>query len=140
MEILSESAEQTKELAVGIARNAKGGEVFALYGNLGSGKTTFTQGFVEALEIHDKVVSPTFVLIRHYKGTGRITKVNHVDLYRITDPNEVLNLGILDMLGEEDSVTLIEWPEVFEKYLPKSVKKIRFEVAGETKRKIIVED
>ena len=141
MEILAKSTTETKKLAVRVAGELKPGDVLVLYGNLGSGKTTFVQGLVEALGFEAKVQSPTFIVVRHYlggKNPSGIEKINHVDLYRIQDESELANLGIQDMLTNSESVTIVEWPELVEKYLPKTAKVIKFEVVDENTRKITV--
>ena len=139
MEVSSSSAKETRELAKRVAKSLKGGEVLALYGNLGAGKTTFVQGLVEALGIKAKVLSPTFVLIRHYLNSGgKIKKVNHVDLYRIVQSDDAQGLGILDFCFDRDSITVIEWPEVMKKELPEGTINIFFETVSENERKINV--
>ena len=105
-----------------------------MYGNLGSGKTTFTRYFVEALGLNNRVQSPTFVVARKYGY------VNHVDLYRLTSENEAKDIGIEEMLTDSDSLTLIEWPEIIENILPKNSVKIYFEYIDENTRKITIKN
>ncbi|MBI2414358.1 tRNA (adenosine(37)-N6)-threonylcarbamoyltransferase complex ATPase subunit type 1 TsaE [candidate division WWE3 bacterium] len=129
MEILSISAEQTKELACILARKLKPKDVLALHGDLGSGKTTFTSFLVAALGIEKRVQSPTFVILRRYvrainleinsATTTKINAVNHLDLYRLQTAAEVVDIGISEILDESDAVTIIEWPELAKKLLPK---------------------
>jgi len=133
MEIFTNSAAETKRLAAALAKKLKGGEVLALYGNLGSGKTTFVQGFVGGLGIKDRVQSPTFVFIRFY---GEKPKIVHVDLYRIDFMEEVSDLGLEELLGNKDTVCLIEWPEKIKSLLPKDVFEIKFSYISEDIRKI----
>lgn len=142
MEILSKSTEETKKLAGGIAKELKPGAVLALYGDLGSGKTTFTTFLVHALGIEKRVQSPTFVILRKYSkdGGGGISNVNHLDLYRLQGAEEVLDLDIAEIFGEPNSITVIEWPEVVESFLPQNTKKIYFEYASDDERKIRVQD
>ncbi|OGC50435.1 tRNA (adenosine(37)-N6)-threonylcarbamoyltransferase complex ATPase subunit type 1 TsaE [candidate division WWE3 bacterium RIFCSPHIGHO2_01_FULL_40_23] len=143
MEIISNSSSETEKLAFRIASSLKGGEVLTLYGDLGSGKTTFVKGLVKAFGIKASVISPTFVLMRHYKNVSkkeRISVINHVDLYRITEASEILNLGVLDVIGSRDSVMVIEWPKLIESYLPRGFIKVEFEVMGKNKRRINVSD
>lgn len=152
MEIFSKSTNDTKKLAERVAQNLKAGDIILLYGNLGSGKTTFTQFLAEALESKDKVVSPTFILVREYKcKRNGIKKINHLDLYRITDEEEITKGGFLDFLNEPESISIIEWPEKIEKFIPalfchpelvsgssRGCIKITFEYVSENERKINV--
>jgi len=133
MEIFTNSAAETKELAFKLAKKIKGGEVLALYGNLGSGKTTFVQGFVEGFGIKDKVQSPTFVFVRFY---GKRPKIVHIDLYRINSLSELADLGLEEFLENKDTISLIEWPEKMEGHLPKKALKIEFKFVSENTRQI----
>jgi tRNA threonylcarbamoyladenosine biosynthesis protein TsaE len=128
MEIKLENTEKTEELAGRIAEDLYPGAVIALYGDLGSGKTTFTGFLVKALNIDARVQSPTFVLIREYKSDKKnvIGKVNHIDLYRIKDVKEIEDLGLEEIFAEPDAIAVIEWPELIEEKLPQNVIKIKF--------------
>jgi tRNA threonylcarbamoyladenosine biosynthesis protein TsaE len=141
METLSKSTQDTKELARGLAKKLKPGDVLALYGDLGSGKTTFTAFLVEALGIPARVQSPTFVVVRKYEGgKGLVKTVNHIDLYRLTDQREVEDIGIEELIAEKDHVAVIEWPELAEGYLPDGTIKIYFDYLEENSRRINVSD
>ena len=134
MENITKSTEETKRLAVELAGKIQKGSVLALYGDLGSGKTTFTRYFVEALGLKNRVQSPTFVVARRYGD------VNHVDLYRLTNEEEARDIGIEEMLSDQNSITLIEWPEIIENILPEKTIKIYFEYIDENTRKITIEN
>lgn len=137
MEVFSQSTGETENLAQRVAKGLKPGDVLALYGGLGSGKTTFVGFLVEALGIYARVLSPTFVVLRCYSGGGGLIKaVNHVDLYRMQSREEVFALGLQEIFSEEDAITVIEWPELAENYLPETSKKIYFEYVAENIRKI----
>lgn len=141
MGFLSKSTKETKKLAKQLISKIKPGTVIALYGDLGSGKTTFVKYLVEILGSESKVQSPTFVLIRTYKTTrGEIQRVNHIDLYRITNAKEMENLGIEELMKEPQSITLIEWPKIAEEILPTNTIKIYFEYASENARNISCEE
>ncbi len=143
MEIISGSTDQTKKLAEAVAKAVKPGMVLALYGDLGSGKTTFTRFLVEALGFNSRVQSPTFVLHRRYTRDqfhAGITTINHLDFYRLTSKDEVYDLGLSEMLAEKDSILVIEWPELAEDFLAGNQVKIAFSVAGEITRKIIIKN
>lgn len=137
MEVLSKSTEQTKKLAEQLVPKIKSGTVIALYGDLGSGKTTFVKYLAEALGSKSKVQSPTFVLIRTYKTTkDELKKIHHVDLYRITDATELNNLGLEELISDPQSICIIEWPDIAKEILPIDTIKVYFEYAGENIRKI----
>jgi tRNA threonylcarbamoyladenosine biosynthesis protein TsaE len=136
MEITLNSTEETKELAKQIATTVAAGDIIALYGDLGSGKTTFTRYLVEALGIKDRVQSPTFIVHRIYKSNG--LKVNHFDLYRLTTKEDILDMGFEETL-KEAAITLVEWPQLIEDYFPKEkTKKMYFEYVDEDKRKVTI--
>lgn len=130
MEIITNSTEETREFAYQIAKKTKPGDTLALYGDLGSGKTTFVRFLVEALGLKNRVQSPTFVIIRKYGN------LNHIDLYRLTSEEEVKDLGLGEILNDRDSITVIEWPELTEEILPVNTKRIYFEYVDENIRKI----
>jgi tRNA threonylcarbamoyladenosine biosynthesis protein TsaE len=134
MENITRSTGETKKLAFEIANKIKKGDVIALYGDLGSGKTTFTGYLVEGLGLKNRVQSPTFVVARKYGY------INHVDLYRLTREEEAKDIGIEEMMLDEGLVTIIEWPEIIEKLLPENTVKIYFEYLDENTRKITIEN
>jgi tRNA threonylcarbamoyladenosine biosynthesis protein TsaE len=137
MEITTYSPQETQKLAVQLAAKLKKGDVVALYGDLGSGKTTFTGYLVSALKIPSRVQSPTFVISRYYKSP-QLT-VNHLDLYRLTTEEELVEIGISDIL-KDDSIKVIEWPELTEKFLPADTYRIYFAYVDEYARKITLPD
>lgn len=106
----------TFELAQRIARLSEIGDVIALSGDLGSGKTEFARAFIRALtDAEEEVPSPTFTLVQTYDGISG--EIWHFDLYRVRLPEEVLELGIEEAF--HDAITLIEWPEKLGPYLPR---------------------
>ncbi|MFA6029765.1 MAG: tRNA (adenosine(37)-N6)-threonylcarbamoyltransferase complex ATPase subunit type 1 TsaE [Elusimicrobiota bacterium] len=109
------SERDTLRLAGAAAERARGGEVVALRGELGSGKTVFVRGFLRALGWRGPVRSPTFALIHEYRRLE--PRVHHLDLYRLK-PRDLPGLGLGDILGRTGSVCLIEWPEAAEDWLP----------------------
>jgi tRNA threonylcarbamoyladenosine biosynthesis protein TsaE len=137
MEVLSTSTNQTKNLAGKLAKKLNPSGVIALYGDLGSGKTTLTRFVVEALKIPAKVQSPTFIIARKYKGgTGVINTVNHIDLYRLTTKEAAKDLGLEEIFNEASAITVIEWPKLIEDLLPKRTIKIFLEYVDKTTRKM----
>lgn len=135
MEYITESSKQTSELGARISSCLKRQNkacVYALTGNLGSGKTTFVQGFAKGLGISTHIISPTFILMRKYGN------FYHLDLYRLENDieNEVLNLGAVDLWQEPGNVMVIEWAEKIKDLLPKDSVWVEFEDIGENKRRI----
>ena len=101
---------------------AEAGEVIALLGDLGAGKTTLTQGIVRGLGYEQEVTSPTFSLVQEYRG-GRL-EVFHFDFYRVEEEHELLDLGWDDYL-ERGGLVIVEWPSLFPELLPTGTKWIR---------------
>jgi len=130
------SAEETKKIARDLARQLTGGEILALYGELGSGKTTFVQGLAKGLGIKDRILSPTFVLMRHYDC--RVGTFYHIDCYRIDTGEQAEGLGLEEILADPHAVVAIEWAERIEKLLPQNCLRIYFEYFGGTTRQIKV--
>lgn len=132
------SENQTFELAKKFAANLRGGEVIALYGDLGAGKTVFVRGLAAGMGIKDIVKSPTFVIMKCFKGA----KLNlcHIDAYRLQTGTELEDIGAMDFFGKPKVVTVIEWAERIPELLEKSAKliKVRIEHLKENKRKIAI--
>jgi len=121
------SKHDTVHLAQLIAPQLNAGDVLALSGELGAGKTYFTQCLCKELGVEEAVTSPTFVILNEY-FSGRIP-IFHFDLYRLKDVFEVLDLGITDMM--DDSITVIEWPALAEELLPPKVWRLSFHYDGD---------
>jgi tRNA threonylcarbamoyladenosine biosynthesis protein TsaE len=116
-------------LAKALARTIKGGEIFALVGALGSGKTTFAQALGLELKIKQKITSPTFILLQAFPFKLKNKKelwLYHLDLYRTKNFKEVKALGLLEIWGRKDTVTVIEWADKIKNYLPKHTEIIKF--------------
>lgn len=113
-EFLSASADETVQMGARLAGILRPGEIVALTGNLGSGKTVFVRGVCAGLEIQDPVTSPTFALIQEY--TGRL-RVFHFDFYRLQSPAEIEDLG-LPHYFESGGISLIEWSERAQNLIP----------------------
>ncbi|MGH7265500.1 MAG: tRNA (adenosine(37)-N6)-threonylcarbamoyltransferase complex ATPase subunit type 1 TsaE, partial [Candidatus Rokuibacteriota bacterium] len=128
--------EETRDIAARLGRHARPGDVVALYGDLGSGKTCFIQGLAAGLDVEGPVTSPTFILIAEHTG-GRLP-LYHVDLYRTGGLEEIRALGLEEILGGR-GVTAIEWAEKAEALLPAGTVRVRLEGAGEESRTIEVD-
>lgn len=131
----SKSAVETKAIAAKLAKGKSLG-VIALSGELGSGKTTFVQGFAKALGIKEKIISPTFVLMRRHQIPKKEKVLFHIDLYRLEEEEEFKNLGLEELLNDSNNVILIEWAERIEKYLPNKTIKIFMKKTGDNSRLI----
>ena len=139
MEIITNSPEETFEAGRRMGEKAKAGEVYCLNGDLGVGKTVFTQGFARGLGIQGTVNSPTFTIVQQYEE-GRLP-LYHFDVYRIGDISEMDEIGYEDCFYGE-GVCLIEWSQLIPEILPEHVIRIRIEKdlsQGFDYRKITVE-
>lgn len=117
---VTKSPEETEQLGVRVARRLRGGEVLALFGGLGMGKTAFTRGIAAGLGVDSGVSSPTFALVHDY--TGRLT-VHHFDMYRVSGWDDLYSTGFFDYLDTAD-VLVIEWSENIEGALPEDAVRI----------------
>jgi len=129
----SNSAAETESLGRDFARKIDKGDVVALRGDLGSGKTQFVKGVVAGLGSGNEVTSPTFTLIHEYSG-GRLP-IYHFDFFRIEDRQSAERLG-LDEYFFGDGVCLIEWADKFPELIPPNAKWISFTTKSETEREI----
>ena len=102
------SPDETKSFAKSYARKISNGSIIALIGNLGAGKTTFSQGFAFGLGINESVISPTFKLVSEYQGKRVL---NHIDCYRLETSSDFLNIGGENFLNTNDGITIIEWAD-----------------------------
>jgi len=130
--IISKSEKETQDIGFKLAKDLKGGEIIALTGNLGSGKTIFTKGLARGLRVKKIITSPTFVLMKVYKIEGsKIENFVHVDAYRLKTERNLKEIGLFDWLGKENSVVVIEWAEKVKKILPKTVIEIKIKLGKE---------
>jgi len=128
------SPDETRRIGERLGAMLQGGEVLGLAGPLGAGKTCLIQGIARGLSIPEKeVVSPTYTIIHELSGRLRFF---HIDLYRIPDADELENTGFYEAF-EEDSVTVIEWADLFPDALPESRLMIGLEYSGASSRRII---
>jgi len=134
-QVETRSVTETLEFGGRLARELQRGDVIALSGELGAGKTALVKGIARGLGITVDVTSPTFTLIHEYAG-GRLA-LYHIDLYRIDSVPQALAIGIEDYLNGP-GVTVIEWAERIEPLLPPHTTRIRMESLGENTRRIEV--
>jgi tRNA threonylcarbamoyladenosine biosynthesis protein TsaE len=137
IEIISVSADQTWEIAHFIGGKLRKGDVLALSGELGSGKTCFTGGLARGLGVDEKyqITSPTFTLINEYPA--RFNKLYHFDVYRLNSYSEFEDLGYEEYFCS-DGIIVIEWAEKIVQILPADTFFINFKYIDENRRKIII--
>jgi tRNA threonylcarbamoyladenosine biosynthesis protein TsaE len=133
---VTKSADDTRDLAAQLAGLARPGDVVLLSGDLGAGKTTFTQGFGRGLGVPERITSPTFTLLQTY--VGRL-KLVHVDVYRLDHLQEVVDLGLPEFL-DDGAVALIEWGEAATPVLVADFLRVRIELGpADDDRRFVVD-
>jgi len=137
-QILTGSAIETKNFAKNFAKELPVGTIVALIGDLGSGKTTFAQGFAEGLDIFESIVSPTFKLVSEYDGEK--CKLIHVDTYRLDGIEDFLNICGEDIIRTPGAIILIEWADKIIDILPPETVQINFQrvLNTENDRELII--
>ena len=118
----SDSEENTFELGKKFAERLQYDDVVLLYGDLGSGKTSFAKGVCSFFNVEDVVSSPTFTIINHYEGetpTGEETTIYHVDLYRVKSQSELEDIGFIECMNAPHALKIVEWSENAGSMLPK---------------------
>jgi tRNA threonylcarbamoyladenosine biosynthesis protein TsaE len=115
------SVEATRGLGRTVAEMTRPGDLVLLAGDLGAGKTAFTQGFAEGLGVTDPVTSPTFTLAHRYEGRIRL---HHLDVYRLEQAEEIADLDVPELL-DDDAVTIIEWGDAIRAALPADYLEVR---------------
>lgn len=136
MDFFVNSVEETTSLGVSLGKLLKAGDIICLTGDLGTGKTHITKGIAKGLSIDEYITSPTFTIVNEY-DSGRL-KLNHFDVYRVSDPDEIYAIGFDDYIFS-DAVSIIEWANYIEDILPKEYLHIHLEKdldKGEDFRKI----
>jgi tRNA threonylcarbamoyladenosine biosynthesis protein TsaE len=158
-EFISNNVKETKKIAYRVVDDfLEGRNVVLLEGELGAGKTAFSQFILERLGAEGPFTSPTFVIMKEYKlrlkvkskklkvGNNSKFKIQnskfhvvfHIDCYRIEKEREMIDLGWEEIISDKSNLILAEWPERIDGILPKKYVKIKFEIEDENKRKIIV--
>jgi len=140
MLITTSSEKQTFKLGEKIACQLKGGEVLALTGELGTGKTVITKGVAKFLGIKKHITSPTFVLMKLYKIQNSKFKIQnflHIDAYRLNSGQDLLDIGLEDWLNRPDTVIVIEWAERVKNILPEKTIKVNLKIGKKNNERII---
>ncbi len=131
--VITGGAEETEELGADLARSLRDGDVVALVGELGAGKTTFVRGLARGLFVKEAVLSPSFVLARSYRGR---LPFHHLDLYRVTSARELEEVGLLELLPPAAGVTAVEWADRIPDLIPPGAVWVTLEHAGEDRRRV----
>ena len=134
LDFISHSEDQTRRFGARLAELLIPGDVVALIGDLGSGKTRWVQGICQGLGVDDPVNSPTFTLVNEYQGR---LPVYHIDLYRLEDAAEMLTFGLEDYLYGP-GVSLIEWADRADRLLPEDYLTVNLYYLENTKRRVVI--
>ena len=132
--IRTQSAEETFTAGARLARTLRPGDVIALTGDLGAGKTCFVQGLARGLGARTWATSPTFVLVNEYRGD---VPIHHVDAYRVAGPAEMIEVGLLELI-DGDGVTVIEWADKVAALLPDRAIHVSIDGVGDEPRTITI--
>lgn len=135
--MFSKSVKETNKIAFNLAKKALKSRkpfIIGLEGNLGSGKTTFTQGFAKGLGIKERILSPTFVILKRFKIKNK--NFYHIDCYRIKNPKEILDLGFKEIVNNPKNIVAIEWADKIKRIMPKDTLWLKFKLIDEFSREI----
>lgn len=138
---LDEMGQFAQDFLAPHAGQGEGAIVFALYGDLGSGKTAFTKGVAQALGITDPVSSPTFVIEKRYplpQNPYNFESLIHIDAYRLDEGGDLQKLGIDEDLENPKNLIIIEWADIVEDVLPPHAVKLHFTFVDESTREVVV--
>jgi len=140
MSQITKKSSETKKIAKDFAKDLKPQEkatVLGLKGDLGAGKTTFIQGIAEGLGIKEKVLSPTFVIMKRFKIPREdFDNFYHIDCYRIKNEKDIEELNFKEIIKNPKNIIAIEWPERIKKALPKNTKFLEFKFIDQNTREI----
>lgn len=131
--VITEGPEETVALGVELARGLQEGDVVALAGELGVGKTTLVQGIARGLFVTENVSSASFVLARTYRGK---IPLHHLDAYRIESPQELFEVGLDRYLPPEEGVTVVEWADKIRAFIPRGALWVTIEFLDGDRRRI----
>jgi tRNA threonylcarbamoyladenosine biosynthesis protein TsaE len=148
---ITKSSIETQKLGKMLSRELKNGGIIAIEGELGSGKTTFTQGFLKGLKIKGPYTSPTFLVIKNYKKkipnpksqylnkskitNPKIQNIYHVDTYRVNS-KDILNLGWEEIAADKNNIIIVEWADRIKKIIPTGALWIKFKWINNNTREI----
>lgn len=136
---ITHSAKETKELGKKLAKKILPGTLVCLTGDLGAGKTTFAQGFLEEMGATRPYASPTFVIMKQYDlpaPKNGIERIYHSDAYRV-EAKDFVNLGFVEWCADKKGVVILEWPERVKEIIPNTAQKISFVWKSDNEREIV---
>ena len=133
--VVTETPEETEQVGVELAGQLRAGDVVALVGELGSGKTTLVKGIARGLFVREAVTSPSFLIARTYQGK---LPLHHLDAYRISSPSELDEVGLRELLPPEEGVTVVEWADKIAATIPPGSIWIQLEYLGQNRRKLTI--
>lgn len=134
--IITNSAAETAACGEEFGCRCVGGEIIAISGDLGAGKTCFVQGLAKGLGLTDNVNSPTFNIMKIYGPSASGKSLCHIDAYRLNEGKSLAGLGVDEYFGDKQTVSILEWPEKVEDILPKELGRIIIEAISENERRI----
>ena len=143
MKYLADSLEKMAQLATlivdGLEKKNRQAVVLGLQGDLGSGKTTFAQDVAKYLGVTEEVTSPTFIIQKSYQlpEGKKFSRLVHIDAYRLDASEQLERLGFAELLKEEDTLIIVEWPEKVPKALPQHTQSLLFTFVNDTTREVI---
>ncbi|MDP3957471.1 MAG: tRNA (adenosine(37)-N6)-threonylcarbamoyltransferase complex ATPase subunit type 1 TsaE [bacterium] len=141
--IITTSAEETRDLGGKLAQGIAPGTLVCLEGDLGAGKTTFAQGFLEGMGAARPYVSPTYIIMKQHDlpapTTQGIQRIYHVDAYRV-ETKDLVHLGFAEWRADKEGIVILEWPERVKELIPKGARRITFASKSETVREIKIEN
>lgn len=139
--ILTNNFEETQKVGEEFASLLSGGDILCLRGDLGAGKTTFMQGLAKGLGIKQRIISPTFIIVRTYEVTGKgkvsaVKNLYHIDLYRTESLADMESVGLSEILAQKNAIIAVEWAEKLSSLLPEKRWELDFQWLSENERKI----
>ena len=137
---ITSNFKETQKLGRDFAKVLEKGDVLYLYGDLGSGKTTFAQGLAKGLGVKQRIISPTFTIIRNYRIKNQkssIMNFYHIDLYRVENEKDIKGLGLEEVINNPENIVVIEWADKLKSFSPEKRIDLKFSYEKEKVRRIV---